>query len=90
VREAVVPQREPDLFGAYDPDSIMSYCSPPTAAPWLSTNARSKARTAQRRTRRPPRDAANDSPAKKMVPDTPGYLGNLLTRKTKRKSASVA
>lgn len=32
------PNNNPILFGAYDPDSIMSYCSPPSAAPWLSAN----------------------------------------------------
>jgi hypothetical protein len=30
------PNANPVLYGAYDPDSIMSYCSPPTGAPWLS------------------------------------------------------
>lgn len=28
----------PRLYGAYDQDSVMSYCSPPTATPWLSFN----------------------------------------------------
>jgi hypothetical protein len=32
------PNSDPVLYGAYDRDSIMSYCSPPTAAPWLSNN----------------------------------------------------
>jgi hypothetical protein len=32
------PNSNPRLYGAYDPDSRMSYCSPPTAAPWLSLN----------------------------------------------------
>ncbi len=32
------PNSDPVLYGAYDRDSIMSYCSPPTGAPWLSAN----------------------------------------------------
>jgi hypothetical protein len=32
------PNGNPVMYGAYDPDSIMSYCSPPTGAPWLSPN----------------------------------------------------
>lgn len=26
----------PVTYGAYDPDGVMAYCSPPTATPWLS------------------------------------------------------
>jgi hypothetical protein len=32
------PNADPVLYGAYDDHSIMSYCHPPTAAPWLSAN----------------------------------------------------
>ncbi len=32
------PNGNPVFYGAYDQDSIMSYCSPPTGAPWLSAN----------------------------------------------------
>lgn len=32
------PNAYPVVYGAYDPTSIMSYCQPPTAAPWLSAN----------------------------------------------------
>lgn len=32
------PNANPILYGAYDRDSIMSYCSPPFGAPWLSHN----------------------------------------------------
>ena len=27
---------DPMTYGAYDPDGVMAYCSPPTEAPWLS------------------------------------------------------
>jgi hypothetical protein len=32
------PNSNPVLFGAYDDHSIMSYCHPPSGAPWLSAN----------------------------------------------------
>jgi Ricin-type beta-trefoil lectin domain len=32
------PNSNPVFYGAYDKDSIMSYCSPPSGPPWLSTN----------------------------------------------------
>jgi hypothetical protein len=28
----------PVMYGAYDADSVMSYCSPPTTTPWISPN----------------------------------------------------
>jgi hypothetical protein len=32
------PNDNPVMLGAYDKDSAMSYCSPPTVEPWLSPN----------------------------------------------------
>ncbi len=32
------PNSNPVTYGAYDPNGIMSYCAPPTSAPWLSPN----------------------------------------------------
>src|SRR5262245_42113566 len=32
------PNPKPVMYGAYDRSSIMSYCHPPAAAPWLSPN----------------------------------------------------
>src|SRR4029079_3872093 len=32
------PNSNPVLYGAYDDHSIMSYCHPPSGAPWLSAN----------------------------------------------------
>ncbi len=32
------PNSDPKFYGGYDRDGIMSYCSPPTSAPWLSAN----------------------------------------------------
>lgn len=32
------PNSNPALYGAYDQTGIMSYCQPPTDAPWLSPN----------------------------------------------------
>ncbi len=32
------PNGNPVFFGAYDEHSIMSYCKPPSGAPWLSAN----------------------------------------------------
>jgi hypothetical protein len=32
------PNANPVMYGAYDEHSIMSYCKPPSGAPWLSAN----------------------------------------------------